>query len=123
MLCLISYQTPPTIVIRQNQSKIAVISFLSKIFAKMNDWISLITIYLGLPLMSNTSHQDAKCRRDTLLIVNLQGIPKKINSKFLHNKSSFYCLKLCRDVKILDLRVIETIPDTSLVGQGAMIVR
>ena len=43
----------------------------------MNDMISLITIYLGLPLMSNSSHQDAKGRRDILAMVNLKDVPKK----------------------------------------------
>ena len=42
----------------------------------MNDMISLITIYLGLPLMSNSSHQDAKRRRDILAMVNLEDVPK-----------------------------------------------
>ena len=44
----------------------------------MNDMISLITIYLGLPLMSNSSHQDAKRRRDILAMVNLEDVPKKV---------------------------------------------
>ena len=45
----------------------------------MNDMISLITIYLGLPLMSNSSHQDARRRRDTLAMVNLEGVPEISN--------------------------------------------
>ena len=45
----------------------------------MNDMISLITIYLGLPLMSNSSNQDAKSRRDTLAVVNLEDVQKKIH--------------------------------------------
>ena len=47
----------------------------------MNDMISLITIYLGLPLMFNTSHQDAKRRRDILAVVNLEDVPKKLFSR------------------------------------------
>ena len=43
----------------------------------MNDMISLITIYLGLRLMSNSSHQDAKRRRDTLAMVSLEDFQKK----------------------------------------------
>ena len=44
----------------------------------MNDMISLITIYLGLPLMSNSCNQDAKCRRDILAMVNLEDVQKNI---------------------------------------------
>ena len=59
----------------------------------MNDMISLIKIYLGLPLMSNTSHQDAKRRRDILAMVNLKDVPKKVIFKNPNNVQSYQCNK------------------------------